>query len=628
MVHSDSNSNSKKLTITEGEIATLLQRYDMTTILKLLQEMSYYSDIKMDWNELVKKTTTGITNAREYQLLWRHLSYREPLLPVEDDVQPLDDDSDMDCELEASPAVSHEASVEAIAHVKVMVASYVPRESDILDDSTVEAPLTINVPYCLPEGTQEPSESPWSSRGMNITFPICLQKATPTEAVNGNVSTSSSMGFQKKRKMWSAEEDEELIAAVKRCGAGNWAHIVKGDFRGERTASQLSQRWAVIRRRCDTSTSISKSGLQRNEAQIAVNHALSLALGNRSPSKKIAVGISSTPSSCSITETQANGGSSSQGQQQFKPVVQALPQATSFPSSKSRVVVKKPPASSISRSDLMVTANSVAAAACMGGISTVASVPKVEPVKADTPLVRKTEPVKNPSTACMPHPSGSLSVPKVEPGKNVAASSIIKSVGPANTRPLAHGNLKPVMASSSSNKPPLMTPRSEGSTILSASAPLASASRIISSQRVFAASVPATVLQPKPTAETITCKPDGGQKEQPRGDGASPSAAIQPNKMTSTYSEISRGKQATQAQSPNLLPRKIPVVPIAVNSATNQKLVDKSSDKPAVPSISGAASQSKARCEVHNKVDSAVKVNNVCGKPPEVATVAGTRQGV
>lgn len=30
-----------------------------------------------------------------------------------------DDDSDMECELEASPAVSVEASVEAIAHVKV-----------------------------------------------------------------------------------------------------------------------------------------------------------------------------------------------------------------------------------------------------------------------------------------------------------------------------------------------------------------------------------------------------------------------------------------------------------------------------------------------------------------------------
>lgn len=57
------------------------------TILKLLQEMAYYAEPKMDWNELVKKTSTGITNAREYQLLWRHLAYRDSLLPVENNAQ-------------------------------------------------------------------------------------------------------------------------------------------------------------------------------------------------------------------------------------------------------------------------------------------------------------------------------------------------------------------------------------------------------------------------------------------------------------------------------------------------------------------------------------------------------------
>ena len=55
---------------------------------------------------------------------------------------------------------------------QVIAASYVPRDSDILDEATSEAPLTINIPYALPEGTQEPSESPWLSRGMNITFPL------------------------------------------------------------------------------------------------------------------------------------------------------------------------------------------------------------------------------------------------------------------------------------------------------------------------------------------------------------------------------------------------------------------------------------------------------------------------
>lgn len=54
------------------------------TILKLLQEMAYYAEPKMDWTELVKKTSTGITSAREYQLLWRHLAYRDSLLPMDD----------------------------------------------------------------------------------------------------------------------------------------------------------------------------------------------------------------------------------------------------------------------------------------------------------------------------------------------------------------------------------------------------------------------------------------------------------------------------------------------------------------------------------------------------------------
>ncbi|XP_010475815.1 PREDICTED: uncharacterized protein LOC104755172 [Camelina sativa] len=599
--------NSKKRFITEGDIATLLQRYDVKTILRMLQEMAYYAELKMDWNELVKKTTTGITNAREYQLLWRHLSYREPLLPMEDVAQPLDDDSDLECELEASPAVSHEASVEAIAHVKVMAASYVPSESDILND-TVEAPLTINIPYVRPEGTQEPSESPWSSRGMNITFPVCLQKATSTtEGMNGNGSASSSMAFRRKRKKWSVEEDEELFAAVRRCGEGNWATIIRGDFRGDRTASQLSQRWALIRKRRDTSTSVRQSGVQRTNEQIAVNHALSLALGNRLPTKENSVGISTTTSSRGITETQANGASSSQGQQQSNPVVQALPGTAT---SKSRVV-RKTTASSISRLDVMATANSVAVAACVGGVSTAASVPKVEPGKTDSPW-----------------PSCGLSVPKVEPGTSVTASSIIKAVGPANTLSLANGKLNPVAASPSSNKRPLMDPRSEGSTMLSASPSLPSESRIVSNQRVFAASVSATVLQPEPSGETVTCKPDGGQKEQARGNGAISLATIQPNQITSTSSEISRGKQATQAQSPNLLPRKIPVVKTAIHGATNQKLVNKQSHKTVIPSISGAGSQFQAKCEVNNKVGPAIKASSGCRKPAEVATMAGTGQGV
>ncbi|XP_010418881.1 PREDICTED: uncharacterized protein KIAA0754-like, partial [Camelina sativa] len=370
-----------------------------------------------------------ITNAREYQLLWRHLAYRDSLLPVEDNAQLLNDDSDMECELEASPAVSVDVVTEAVAHVKVMTASYVPSESDIPEDSTVEAPMTINIPYGLYRGAQEPSDSYWSSRGMNITFPVSLPKAAEGHTGNG---LPSSMAPRKRRKKWSSEEDEELIAAVKRHGEGSWALIAKEEFEGERTPSQLSQRWGAIRRRCDTSNTSTQTGLQRTEAQMAANRALSLAVGNRIPAKKLAVGTPPLPSSGTITGAQANGANSGtlQSQQKSQPQVQALPRAaTPAPTAKSRVPAKKTTTNSTSRAAL-VTANSVAAAACMSGLATAVSVPKTEPGKnAVSVLVPKVEPVKTSSTASLPRPSGISSALNAEPVKAASAASVPRPSG-------------------------------------------------------------------------------------------------------------------------------------------------------------------------------------------------------
>ncbi|KAJ4878387.1 Homeodomain-like superfamily protein [Raphanus sativus] len=429
----DSSSSNKKR-----------KEYDTTTILKLLQEMAYYAELKMDWNELVKKTSTGITSAREYQLLWRHLAYRDSLLPMDDDsAAPLlqDDDSDMEFELEASPPVSVDAVSEAVAHVKVIAASYVPIDSDIPEDSICEAPLTINIPYGLQRRPQEPSDSYWSSRGMNITFPISLQKAA--EGHNGN-ALASNMGPRKKRKKWSAEEDQELIAAVNRHGEGSWALISKEEYEGEITVSQLSQRWGSIRRRLDISNSSTQSYQQRTEA---ANRALSLAVGNRVPSKKVAVGIPPVLTSGSITGAQGNGansGSSLQGQQQAKPVVQAIPRAeTSVQTAKARVAARKP--TSTLRAELMVTANSVATAACMSGLGTAASVPKVEPGKNAAPaLVPK---VKS-SQASLPRPSGISSVMNAEPVKTASAASLPRPSGMSSTL-----NAEPVKSAAAASFP-------------------------------------------------------------------------------------------------------------------------------------------------------------------------------
>jgi len=66
-------------------------RYDVATVLTLFQELSHYADDEnFNWNELVKKTTTGISTAREYQMLWRHLAYGYSFPEdFEQEVQPM-----------------------------------------------------------------------------------------------------------------------------------------------------------------------------------------------------------------------------------------------------------------------------------------------------------------------------------------------------------------------------------------------------------------------------------------------------------------------------------------------------------------------------------------------------------
>ncbi|KAJ0231541.1 Homeodomain-like superfamily protein [Hirschfeldia incana] len=472
--------------------------------------MAYYAEPKMDWNELVKKTSTGITSAREYQLLWRHLAYRDSLLPTDDDnANVYDDDSDMEFELEASPPVTVDAVSEAVAHVKVIAASYVPSESDIPEDSIFEAPLTINIPYGLQRRPEEPSDSYWSSRGMNITFPVSLQKAA--EGHNGNGLASNMGGPRKKRKKWSAEEDDELIAAVKRYGEGSWALISKEEYDGEITVSQLSQRWGSIRRSRDISNSSTQSYQQRTEA---ANRALSLAVGNRGPSKKVAAGIPPVLKSGSITGAQNNGansGSSLQAQQQAKPLVQAIPRAaTSVQAAKSRVAARKP--TSTLKADLMVTANSVATAACMSGLGTAASVPKVEPGKNAAPAF---VPKAKSSQASLPRPSGISAVMNAGPVKTASAASLPRPSGVSPTL-----NAEPVKPASAAS-----FPRPLGTTSASKAEPVKT--------------TPAAVL-PRPSGVMSAPKADlvktGHAVSLPRPSGIIPSPKAVPIKPPSAAS--------------------------------------------------------------------------------------------
>ncbi|XP_050157916.1 uncharacterized protein LOC126631808 isoform X2 [Malus sylvestris] len=230
----------KKGSITEEDTATLLQRYAPTTVLALLQEVANSPKGKIDWNRLVAKTSTGISNAREYQMLWRHLAYREALLDkLDNGAQPLDDDSDLEYEVEAYPAVSAEASTEAVACVKVLISS------GLSSDSSHQNGLTVEV------------------------------TTTTVETAEGDDALGNGMAPRKRRKNWSEAEDLELIAAVKKYGEGNWANMLRGDFKGDRTPSQLAQRWKKIRGNNDLNVG-GRSKL--SEAQLAARHSLSIAL--------------------------------------------------------------------------------------------------------------------------------------------------------------------------------------------------------------------------------------------------------------------------------------------------------------------------------------------------------------
>ena len=111
----------------------------------------------------------------------------------------------------------------------------------------VEAPLTINIPNVQSfRVSSENSQPTCSMRGMNITVPVSVQKqilpaVTSAETLEGNRSASANLPARRKRKPWSEAEDMELIAAVQKYGVGNWANILRGDFKGDRSASQLAQ---------------------------------------------------------------------------------------------------------------------------------------------------------------------------------------------------------------------------------------------------------------------------------------------------------------------------------------------------------------------------------------------------
>ncbi|XP_042472983.1 uncharacterized protein LOC122055562 isoform X1 [Zingiber officinale] len=316
----------KKVATNEQDTYILSQRYNLSTPLTLLQEVyEVYevadTDVKIDWHALVKKTATGITNAREYQMLWRHLAYRHPLLDkIEEGAEPLDDDSDLEIELEIVPPVIDEAVRQAKECVQLLFSSCGLGSTK---KTGLKAPLVEKgVDKEILDAT--PSKPSQTSHGVAIS--TLLKKQTENELVG------SSYHPKKKRKLWTKEEDKELIAAVRKFGEGNWVNILRENLKLDRTPSQLSQRWSIIRKRDANILAVSGNksvSSAQSEERIAAQKAIILALGTpkggRLSGGAQSIGrTSSSPLVGSVPEALAV---SSQPFNQHKPPVPAASQA-------------------------------------------------------------------------------------------------------------------------------------------------------------------------------------------------------------------------------------------------------------------------------------------------------------
>ncbi|TMW95309.1 hypothetical protein EJD97_009104 [Solanum chilense] len=329
---------NKRGFVTEDDMSTLLQRYTAFTMLTLLQEVGQVNGSKIDWNDLVKKTATGITSAREYQMVWRHLAYRKVLLDkFDDNAQPMDDDSDLEYELESFPPVSSEASTEAAAWGKVFIASGALRDSNMSNGNTVEASLTIQIPNGQTSGTVAANSLQGiSAFGKKLMVPVTVQtQPMPSVSAAEGLDTSGPASAnlpRRRRKAWTGAEDMELITAVQKYGEGNWANILKTDFKGDRTASQLSQRWATIRKQ---HVMMVGNGSHLSEAQLAARHAVSMAFRDNvkaacpiSPNAGTNSGSGPSNSSHFAAADVASAGPQSKHQQDLvpsKPIIPKIP---------------------------------------------------------------------------------------------------------------------------------------------------------------------------------------------------------------------------------------------------------------------------------------------------------------
>ncbi|KAF7101196.1 hypothetical protein CFC21_102588 [Triticum aestivum] len=274
-------AGKRKRDLSEDEVYLILHKYSPATILTVLQEVAQHAERRsIDWRALVAKTATGITSAREYQMLWRYIAYRHDFIENAEDIgaQPLGDESDLECEIEPFPKPSNEAAAEASRFAKILI--YGPsREQGSSHRVNSEVPL-LNTPNEKIPRVPSDKQLAQSHRLTNSTGPVSNSKqASHTGLSPDPFEWNGPHKKTKKPKAWSNKEDADLMDGVHKCGEGNWLNILrKYNFDSTRTYVQLSQRWAVICRRQGT-TKLAKAKSVTTEFDIkATQKAFSMAL--------------------------------------------------------------------------------------------------------------------------------------------------------------------------------------------------------------------------------------------------------------------------------------------------------------------------------------------------------------
>lgn len=78
-------------------------------------------------------------------------------------------------------------------------------------------------------------------RGTKNAATLSNQKPLQPAGSVGEALDGSGPPKKKRRRAWTEEEDMGLIAAVQKCGEGNWSDILKGEFKHDREPQELSQ---------------------------------------------------------------------------------------------------------------------------------------------------------------------------------------------------------------------------------------------------------------------------------------------------------------------------------------------------------------------------------------------------